>query len=148
MRIDAIDFDAPAARALREEAEQELVDRYRSTGDPESRPDPREVLVFLVARDAAGAPLGGAALCAHDGTAEIKRLYVRPHARGRGVGGALLRRLEHEALERGYQAVRLETGLRQPEAIRLYERSGYRLIDDFGVYAGSPLVRSYERILR
>ena len=148
MRIDPIDFDAPAARELRVEAEGELAERYGSDGDPASRPDPAEVLVFLMATDSDGTPVGAAALCASGEAAEIKRLYVRPHARGRGVGGALLDRLEREAAGRGYGAVRLETGLRQPEAIRLYERRGYRTIDNFGVYADSPLARSYERELR
>ena len=147
MRIDAVDFEAPVARALRAEAEEELAQRYGSGGDPASRPDPNEVLVFLVARDADRTPIGAAALCASGGAAEIKRLYVRPHARRRGVGGALLDRLEREAAGRGYDAVRLETGLRQPEAIRLYERRGYRTIENFGVYADSPLARSYEREL-
>src|SRR5437588_311572 len=112
-----------------------------------ARPDPAEVLVFLMATDSDGTPVGAAALCASGEAAEIKRLYVRPHARGRGVGGALLDRLEREAAGRGYGAVRLETGLRQPEAIRLYERRGYRTIENFGVYADSSLARSYEREL-
>lgn len=58
-------------------------------------------------------------------TAEIKRMFVRPAYRGRGVAGALLAALEDAARRLGYQAVRLDTGPRQPHAERLYRRAGY-----------------------
>ncbi len=61
-------------------------------------------------------------------TAEIKRMFVRPARRGRGVAGALLSALEAAALELGYTAVRLDTGPRQPHALRLYTGRGYRQV--------------------
>jgi len=78
---------------------------------------------------------------------EIKRMYVAPSARRRGVGRALLAGLEEAARDLGWTVLRLETGLRQPEAIALYEESGYRRIPDFGHWAGDPLTVSFEKAL-
>lgn len=104
--------------------------------------------VFLVARDADGSALGCGALRALEpGAAEIKRMYTRPHARGQGVGRALLERLEDEARARGVGVLRLETGQMQPEAESLYRSAGYEPIPCFGEYAREPLSRCYERRL-
>ena len=62
---------------------------------------------------------------------EIKRMFVEPHARGAGVAGVLLVALEEEARRLGYAIARLDTGPRQPHAQRMYERAGYRPIDNF-----------------
>ena len=98
--------------------------------------------VFLVAR-ADGEPVGcGAVRPLVDGpadVAEIKRMYTTPEARGRGISRAILARLEAEAAGFGYRRVQLESGLRQPEALRLYETSGYQRIADYGQYAGHEL---------
>jgi GNAT superfamily N-acetyltransferase len=64
-------------------------------------------------------------------TAEIKRMYVRPPWRQRGVAGALLAALEDAARALGYQAARLDTGPRQPHALRLYRRAGYVAVAPF-----------------
>lgn len=66
---------------------------------------------------------------------EIKRMFVLPACRGRGVAQALLAELERWAQELHYSGYVLETGKKQPEAIRLYERSGYKLIPNYGQYA-------------
>ena len=66
-------------------------------------------------------------------------MYVDVSARGRGVGGAILRALEAEARGLGVGRIVLETGERQPEAIRLYEAAGYTLIPRYGEYVDSPL---------
>ena len=63
--------------------------------------------------------------------AEIKRLYVRPDMRGRGLGRRILDELERVAQAQGYTAVRLDTGARQPDAVRLFETAGYREIPDY-----------------
>jgi GNAT superfamily N-acetyltransferase len=68
--------------------------------------------------------------------AEIKRMFVRPEARGRGVAGQILAELESWAKELDFAECVLETGLKQPEAIGLYRKSGYRVIPNFGQYAG------------
>jgi GNAT superfamily N-acetyltransferase len=62
---------------------------------------------------------------------EIKRMFVRPDARGRGVARALLVALEREARTLGYGVARLDTGPRQPRAQRMYERAGYGRIENF-----------------
>jgi GNAT superfamily N-acetyltransferase len=62
---------------------------------------------------------------------ELKRMYVVPDARGRGVGQALLRALEVHARALGYEVARLDTGPRQPGAQRMYERAGYVAIENF-----------------
>ena len=79
----------------------------------------------------------GAAVCCGgfkglpDGACEIKRMYVVPAARGRGVAAVLLGALEDAARELGYTIARLDTGPRQQGAQRLYERSGYRPTGNF-----------------
>jgi GNAT superfamily N-acetyltransferase len=66
-----------------------------------------------------------------DTTGEVKRLYVVPDARGRGVGRRLLRALEDAAAELGWRTVRLDTGDQQPEALALFRSAGYREISDY-----------------
>ncbi len=67
-------------------------------------------------------------------TVEIKRMFVRTKNRGQGVGGLMLEELEKWALEEGYQFAVLETGKKQPEAIHLYQKSGYAIIENYGQY--------------
>jgi GNAT superfamily N-acetyltransferase len=81
-----------------------------------------------------------------DDTVEIKRMYVRPAARGLGLGRRILAALETAAESMGARRIVLETGAYQPEAQALYERSGYRRIPCFGAYAGDPLSVCYERL--
>jgi putative acetyltransferase len=68
--------------------------------------------------------------------AEIKRMYVAPEVRGLGIAAAILTDLETWAFELKYSECILETGIEQPEAIRLYEKCGYKVIPNFGEYAG------------
>jgi GNAT superfamily N-acetyltransferase len=72
---------------------------------------------------------------AADGLAEIKRMFVRPAARSRGVAAALLAALEAEAVALGYRRVRLDTGPRQQHALRLYRRAGY---EELAAYNDNP----------
>ncbi|CAN7607216.1 GNAT family N-acetyltransferase [Rhizobium sp. LjRoot30] len=96
------------------------------------------VSFFVVRRD--GAVVGcGALVAAADGTAEMKRVFVDPAARGLKIGNLLMAKLEDHARESGFSAIRLETGISQPEAIGLYRRSGYVEIGPFGNYAADPL---------
>jgi putative acetyltransferase len=71
-----------------------------------------------------------------DETVEIKRMFVRPENRGRGAAVAILNELENWASESAFKFAVLETGKKQPEAIRLYQKSGYELIPNYGQYAG------------
>jgi GNAT superfamily N-acetyltransferase len=103
--------------------------------------------VFLVAR-CDGRPAGCGALRRRDeGVAEIKRMYVEPWARGRGVARRILAELEGAARAMGYGVIWLETGVRQPEAIGLYESSGYRRIPAYGEYVGSATSVCFEKVL-
>jgi putative acetyltransferase len=65
---------------------------------------------------------------------EIKRMFVNSDSRNKGIGGAILKELENWAHESGYSRCVLETGKKQPEAIRLYEKSGYVIIPNYGQY--------------
>jgi len=142
------DFDAPDAVVLRAELEAELVRRYGADTEPGAKPTASSVALFLVARDAGGTALGCGALRLLDfGVAEIKRMYVRPQARGTGRGRQVLAALERHAAILGVQRLVLEAGPEQPEAVALYERAGYRPIPCFGAYAGAPLSRCYARQL-
>ena len=105
-----------------------------------------EVTVFAARED--GTALGMVALVdRHDGTAELKRMFVLPQARGRGVAADLIRALEDFATAHDIRVVQLETGPLQDSALRLYERSGYRLIPNFGKYVGDPNSVCYEKAL-
>jgi len=92
---------------------------------------------FYAARDESGRPLGIAALVPLPGdTAELKRMFVHPDARGRGVAAALLDRIETDAGARGIRELVLETGPLSEPALALYRRHGYREIPLFGQYVG------------
>jgi GNAT superfamily N-acetyltransferase len=69
-------------------------------------------------------------------TAEIKRMFVQPGQRGKGIGLDILKELESWAAELEYTRCILETGIKQPEAIRLYQKAGYSVMENYGQYAG------------
>jgi GNAT superfamily N-acetyltransferase len=104
-------------------------------------------VVFFVARvDDEAVGCGGIAFDdAFPGIAEVKRMYVRPAARRRGVAAAIVRRLEDEARARGVPRVVLETGEDQ-QALRFYERAGFTRCAAFGVYATMPLDRTVRSV--
>jgi putative acetyltransferase len=74
-------------------------------------------------------------------------MYVAPEARGHGLSRRVLEALEDEARLLGYPSVRLETGDRQPEAIRLYESAGYRSIPRYGPYVDDERSACFEKPL-
>ncbi|MGY1704272.1 GNAT family N-acetyltransferase [Geodermatophilus sp. SYSU D00697] len=149
--VTAAAWDDPEMRALTTAQQAELRGRYDGAGEPGTPPSAADVGVVLVARDADGTAIGCGALRALEpGVAELKRMYVVPSARGRGVSRQLLDALEAEAGARGWTTLRLETGPRQPEAIGLYESAGYRPIEAFGAYVDEPDAGCslyYERVL-
>ena len=139
-------FDSDDAEQLRGELRRELNERYGADLEPGAKPSADDVALFVVARDENGRAVGmGALRSLGEPVVEIKRMYVRPEARGRGVGVAILNELERGARELNFKVVRLETGPLQPEAIGLYARAGYREIPCFGSYAGAPASRCFER---
>lgn len=93
---------------------------------------------FLVAR-AGGTAVGCAALRIDpDGYGEVKRMYVAPAARGAGLGCRLLAHLTDLARDERLTALRLETGIRQPDAVALYRRAGFTTRGPFGGYPDVP----------
>ncbi|MCP4471999.1 MAG: GNAT family N-acetyltransferase [Gammaproteobacteria bacterium] len=83
---------------------------------------------------------GGAKLMRDDGDyAEIKRVFVLENFRGRGLSRKTMAVLETELRNRGVKLFRLETGVRQPEALGLYRKLGYRERGPFGAYHSDPL---------
>ena len=82
-----------------------------------------------------------------DQAMEVKRMYSLPGARGHGVATVLLEALETWALELGFSQCILETGIKQPEAIRLYEKNGYHRIPNYGQYAGVETSLCFEKQL-
>ncbi|MTD43464.1 GNAT family N-acetyltransferase [Conexibacter sp. W3-3-2] len=132
-RVDAGD-GAALAQAMRDEL-AELYDGLQLDGPAMPKAGPAELGppggAFLVGR------LDGEPVCCGglkrlpDGTCEIKKMFVAPSARGRGVARTLLRALEDEARRLGYAVARLDTGPKQPHAQRLYESEGYREIGNF-----------------
>jgi GNAT superfamily N-acetyltransferase len=128
-------YDDGGPRWVVAQAEAEIVERYGELDDGElgliaAMFDPPNG-AFLVARrgDAAGLPLGGVGMRAiHPGVGQIRRLWVDPGSRGQGVARALTAGIEDTARELGLTDLRLGTGDRQPEAVALYESSGWERV--------------------
>jgi GNAT superfamily N-acetyltransferase len=92
--------------------------------------------------------IGCGAIKDFDTTAmEVKRMYVPPSLRGKGIASALLKGLEAWAKELSYSRCVLETGIRQPEAIALYENNGYKRIPNYGQYQGVANSVCMEKLL-
>lgn len=149
MRIEQVAWEDPVAEALRAGQRAEIAEMYGAP-DSESRtpPSAADIAVFLVARDESGPPVGcGGLRDLGNQTGEVKRMYVVPEARGACVTDRDPARPRVVGPERGWTALRLETGDRQPAAVRFYERSGYRRIPNFGAYAGVEGLWYFERPL-
>jgi GNAT superfamily N-acetyltransferase len=120
----------------------EIDARYGGEPGSGAPPRPEEFAppggTFLLARlDGAPAGCGGFSRLDSD-TAEVRRMYVVPEARGRGIGRAILMGLVNAARELGYARVRLETGNQQHEAMGLYRAAGFRATPCWGPYADDP----------
>ncbi|GAB2853768.1 GNAT family N-acetyltransferase [Actinocorallia aurea] len=142
-------WDHPDAVALRAAMAEELDARYADrialgiAGVEEAlRIDPAEMEFVGVAYTADGSPVGHTALRRRGRDLELKRVYVAPDSRGHGVSAALMDWSEATAREAGAERVILQTGDRQPDAIRLYEKVGYLRIPDFPPYDTVPELNS------
>lgn len=104
------------------------------------------VAFFVIRDNAAAAGCGGIKLFGTD-YGEIKRMYVRPEFRGLGLGlgKLLLDHLSAYAKGQGIGILRLETGIYQHAAIRLYEQMGFKRIPPLGPYRDDPVSRCYEK---
>ena len=100
---------------------------------------------FVVAR-LDGEPVGcGALRCIDETTVEVKRMYVAPHARRHGIARRILAELERLAAAHSYARIILETGMPQPEALRLYDASGYQRTENYGRYIGNSEAVCFEK---
>lgn len=102
------------------------------------------VIFFVIRHDEALAGCGGVQLFGAE-YAEVKRMYVRPQFRGLGLAQRMLDRLSQQAYSQGVDTLRLETGIHQHEAIRLYEKYGFQRRAPFGEYTNDPLSIYYEK---
>jgi putative acetyltransferase len=96
-------------------------------------------VTFIVARTSTGAAIGCGAVVFGDDYGELKRMFVSPDHRGKGVAAEILLAIEAASEEAGYEILLLETGPYQPDALRFYERHGYQRCAAFGSYPEHPL---------
>ncbi len=146
----------PVVVALVADLQQEFVVRY---GGPDETPlagttfDPPAGAFYVGRLDGEPVAMGGwrfrpdVLALGRTRSAEIKRMYVVPPAQRRGLARVMLAHLEDTARAAGADVMVLETGLRQPEAIALYESSGYEPVPGFGFYRDSPVVRYFGKRL-
>jgi GNAT superfamily N-acetyltransferase len=138
--LRALPYDDPLAQYLIEQVQQEYVRRYG--GRDAAVVDPAEFLpprgLFLVAEVDGVAAGCGAWRALPSGQAEIKRVYVEPAFRRRGIAQLVVAALEDGAAAAGHAEIVLNSGREQPEALALYEDLGYRPVPGYGVYACAP----------
>lgn len=161
MNIQRASFAHPDATKLNDRVQREYAERYgdedgdRTPLAPEMFEPPHGL--YLIGYDPDGTPVATGGWRTkdaseqepgyEDGDAEIKRMYVVPEARGRGLSRIVLAILEDDALAAGRTRMVLETGTAQPEAIALYESSGYEPCVKFGLYRDSQESRCYAKLL-
>lgn len=138
--LEVMAFDHPVSAGLIAEIQQTYVERY---GGPDETPvDPAEFApptgLFLVGRIGGQPAACGGWRTLAPRLAEIKRMFLVPEHRGRGLSRVLLAALEDSARAAGFERMCLETGHRQPEALGLYRSSGWEPIEKYGVYRHEP----------
>jgi GNAT superfamily N-acetyltransferase len=155
LRIEQVGYGHADATRLIDEVQLEYADRY---GTPDEGPidplmfDPPHGSFFVGYLGYVAVTTGAwrrrpVEAFGTSATAEIKRMYVVRPARGQGHARSVLAHLERTARASGVEAMILETGLRQPEAIALYESSEYTSIPPFGHYRDSPVCRCFGKLL-
>ncbi|GAA1374940.1 MULTISPECIES: GNAT family N-acetyltransferase [Catellatospora] len=134
MLIQHREITHPDVTALVLAAEDELFTRYPGTTRSPLDPHARFVVAYVLGR-----PVGcGALVVSSPGVGEIRRMYVMPAHRRAGVARRILAALERRATAQGWDSIILETGVNQPEAIALYESSGYQRTEPYGRYVDNP----------
>jgi putative acetyltransferase len=152
LTIRGAKLNSAHAKLLIDALNVELAARYPEPGANHFRLDAEEVSAangaFLLGY-LAGEPVAcGAIRRLAAGVAEVKRMFVVPGARGRGISKRVLAALEERALQLGFARLVLETGTRQLEAIGLYQGAGFYSIPLFGEYLGSALSLCYAKDLK
>jgi GNAT superfamily N-acetyltransferase len=141
--------DTPDAMRLIEELQTHLESFYppeSQHGFSVDRLIAESVAFFVLRADGHPAGCGGIKLVGRE-YGELKRMFVRPEFRGRGFGAVLVNHLTAYALAHDVTLLRLETGIHQQAAIRLYERMGFYRIPPFGPYTSDPVSLCYEKPL-
>jgi putative acetyltransferase len=149
--LEASDPRGPEAVQLIKTLSAELARRYDYLEDGSGDFRPNDALgprgAFVIGRRGGRPVACGAIRPLEEDVAELKRIFVEVGSRGRGYAKAIVVELERLASERGYKVVRLETGVRQPEAIALYEKLGYHRIKNYGKAADSEMSVCFEKKL-
>jgi len=147
--LTIVGLDDPRARALENMHIEEMRSRYGGRGPgplAAAEFDPPDGC-FVVATIAGEAVACGGFHRLRPEIAEIKRMFVEPGARGRGLGGRILRFLEQRAQTVGCTEAWLETGSEQPDAIALYSSAGYRPVAPYGEFKNDERSRCFSRML-
>jgi GNAT superfamily N-acetyltransferase len=156
LRIELVPITHPDAQVLVEAVQQEYVVRYGGRDDTPidvAELAPPRGGFFVGYRDEHPVATGAwrfrddVTRLGSSRAAEVKRMYVAPSARRRGLARLMLTHLEDDARAAGADVMILETGTAQPEAMALYEAAGYEPVEPFGHYRGQPLNRCYGRRL-
>ena len=157
LRLEVREYDDPLVTGLIDVLQQDFVVRYggpdAAVVDPAQFRPPEGLFLVGFDEDGTAVAMGGYRVLpagsspTGPGTAEIKRMWVHPDARGRGYARAVLARLEAEAAAAGLRTLVLNTGPQQPEAIALYLSSGYTPVPPFGHYAATRGALFYGRAL-
>lgn len=151
MTIAPEPFESADSRRLIDALDAHLASRYRPEQrfGPNLKPDQLAAGLgtFLVARIDGRAVGCGAVRLLDPATVEVKRMYVEPELRGRGVAKEILTHLEAAARELGASRAVLETGVYQDEAIGLYRKAGYVQVACWGEYAASPTSVCFEKMI-
>jgi GNAT superfamily N-acetyltransferase len=149
VELYVVSVDSERARGLERRQIAEMAERYGGQGPAPLRGEEFEPPsgCFVVATiDGTDVACGGFRPLRR-GVAEIKRMYVAPDVRRRGIGARILAFLEERAVAEGYGEAWLETGTAQPDAITLYVSAGYQPRDPYGEFKDDPRNRSFSRLL-
>jgi GNAT superfamily N-acetyltransferase len=147
VHVESVDWHDAAAVALREAMTAELRVRYADRFDDRVGVEAGTVVYTGVAYTAERLPVGHAALRRLGEDLELKRMYVVPAHRGTGVSVALLAAAEQAAARLGAHRLLLHTGDRQPDAVRLYEKSGYTRVPVFPPYETQSCSLCFQKVL-
>jgi len=148
-KVDVVDPRGPEAAELISALSAELARRYDNMEDGSGGFEPEDALgprgAFVIGRIGGNPVACGAIRPLGEDVAELKRVFVKVDFRGRGYSKVIVSELERQARVRGYRVIRLETGVRQPEAISLYESLDYHPIPNYGEYRDSSLSVCFEK---
>jgi putative acetyltransferase len=148
IKLTKVSSGSPEVKSLSDELHKELELIYGNGMIEDFLDENKQMLIFFVAYDESENATACSALKHfNETTAEIKRMYVKPEHRGRGISKLILTRIEDEAKELNYNRLVLETGLKQPEAMGLYNEFGYKPLKCYGRHTDDPDSRCFEKMI-